>query len=66
MTATIEISVGTEDFKTISDDNNEKGISFSLEGSNESFNWSANGISEKEYDERPKETGMRVYWLVQL
>ena len=55
LTATIEISVGTEDFKTISDDNNEKGISFSLEGSNESFNWNVQTeYLEKEYDERPK------------
>ena len=55
LTATIEFSIGNEDFKTISDDNHETGISFSVEGSNALLDWNIQTeYLQKGYDERPK------------
>ena len=39
LAATFEVSFGTEDFKTITDDNKDSGISLALKGTPEFLNW---------------------------
>ena len=39
LSATLEVLIGTEDFKTITDDNKDSGISLALKGTPEFLNW---------------------------
>ena len=55
MTATLEILMAQEDFKSITDDNEDQGISLILKGSPDFLNWKfQSDYIEKQYNERAR------------
>jgi hypothetical protein len=55
LTATIELAKGQENFKEVTDDNKEQGVTFSIKGSPNVVDWKLESeIINKEYKERPK------------
>lgn len=55
---TIQLAKGLEDFKVITDDNSDTGISLSLDGSTDYLDWKLESeFTEKKYKERPKRNG---------
>ena len=58
LSATFQILLGREDFQTITDDNEERGISLEIESSSDLFNWKF----ESEYVEKKYEDRSRRDW----
>ena len=58
LSATIEIITGTEDFKTITDDNKDSGFSIQIKGTPDILNWTLEAdYLQKKYEQRLRRNG---------
>ena len=58
LSATIEVITGTEDFKTITDDNKDSGFSIQIKGTPDILNWTLKAdYLQKKYEQRLRRNG---------